>query len=257
MFIKPDLPERFYRVNGGDIEPIYELPKKAGGMRKPTLADAKKMGLMVSVTTICKIIPAPQLESWKKRIAIEQALTTPRLDDEPLDKFATRVANSLDDASGPAREFGSAIHAQIERELISPGTPCPPELDPFLPNVRLWIQENVRHVYGCECVVGDVMAGFAGRLDLHCQLASGHEAILDFKTSGNMELYPQFAPQLAAYGHCIKEQIWPKLITVLISSKEAGKIEVKTWDDSEHYWQVFQHSFEIWKYANNYYPNEA
>ena len=55
-------------------EPRHEIPKAKGdGMRKPTIADARKLKLLPSVTSILKVIDKPALTTWK----IEQACRRP------------------------------------------------------------------------------------------------------------------------------------------------------------------------------------
>ena len=60
---------------------MYTVPAKNGEPRATTLRDAKKMGLLPSVTTIMKAAASPGLEQWKMnqmmlaalRIAFEES----------------------------------------------------------------------------------------------------------------------------------------------------------------------------------------
>ena len=62
-----------------DGNACFEVPKaKGGGMRATTLADARKMGLYPSVTTIMGVMAKPQLDDWKLQQVAERAYANPQ-----------------------------------------------------------------------------------------------------------------------------------------------------------------------------------
>lgn len=264
MIVLQQKPNHYYRINEfGAIVPVYEIPKKSGqGKRKATLVDAKENGYLVSVTTVSNIIPKPSLENWKRVQGILAALTLPKVENEPLEKFAERVVEDAESVSDKAMEFGRIIHAQIEAELINPAMPCSEDIAPFMQGVRKWIREHVSRCISVEKVVGDVMLGFAGRLDLHCELnlPGFPEAVVDFKTTGlngrPPTWYLDWLCQLAAYGHCVKgktpHDAWPLLVSVAIDSKQPRPAMHNIWSDWETGWELFQHCLAIWQIVNNY-----
>src|SRR5690606_18937040 len=79
------------------------------------LRRARKEGLLPSSTTILKTLPKPALDTWKQTQAILAALTLPRLEGEDLDSFAQRVVKDMNQATSVAANFGTNIHAEIER----------------------------------------------------------------------------------------------------------------------------------------------
>jgi len=262
--VSPERASHWYLAKDGQIVPFYEMPKKDGsGMRAPTVKDAREKGLLVSISRIAGILPKPALNAWMQEQAIYAALTLPRPDDEPLDAFARRVVGDMESHSEKAREFGRRIHAQIEDELISPATPCADDIAPFMHGVREWIQNNVERVLGVEKVVGDVTLGIGGKLDLHCVLKPGVEAVVDFKTqgikNGKAAFYPEFLIQLCGYSHCImtKESTaaWPAMLSVVIDSINPGPVHVKAHTNHEEGWSIFMKCFDLWCYVNNYRPN--
>lgn len=260
MIINPDSSSHWYAPTENGFSPCYEVNKKnGGGTRRPTLADARKHGWLPSVTAICSVLPKPALVAWKQNLLIEAALSLPKTPDELVDEYARRVADDAETISEKAREFGTRIHNQIEAELICPGAWCHPDIDPFLKGVRLWIKEYVKRPIAVEAIVGSVTEGFAGKVDLYCEMNDGSEAIIDYKTSSTLGYYPEFSLQLSAYGHCLYQPQavlgWPRLITVLIPSKEPGPCDFRVWDQPDYYWDLFKKAKDIWCYVNNYSPN--
>jgi hypothetical protein len=77
-----------------DGTPTYEVLDANGNPRKTTLADARKLNLVPSVTTIIKCAAAPGLEAWKRNNPDWQKL------------------------SGDAADLGSTIHGCIECHLV-------------------------------------------------------------------------------------------------------------------------------------------
>lgn len=232
MIIKPDSSSHWYAPTENGFAPCYEVNKKKGGTRRPTLADARKHGWLPSVTAICSVLPKPNLVAWKNNLLIESALSLPKTPDEMLDAYARRVADDAESVSEKARAFGTRIHNQIEQELLVPGAWCHPEIEPFMIGVREWIEAYVDHPIAVESIVGSVVEGFAGKVDLKCELTDGSIGIVDFKTSSTGGYYPEFPLQLSAYGKCVSEYArWPRLISVLIPSKEPGPCDFRVWDE--------------------------
>jgi hypothetical protein len=62
-----------------DGTPLHQVPKADGkGMRDTTLADAKKLGLLPSVTGITDIVAKPALMNWKAAQVAAAAFENPR-----------------------------------------------------------------------------------------------------------------------------------------------------------------------------------
>lgn len=82
-----------------DGEPLHSVLSGRGEPRPTTLRDARKLGLLPSVTNILGVINKPELVEWKMTQAVLAALTLPRLEGEGEDAFARRV---VDDEIGRA-----------------------------------------------------------------------------------------------------------------------------------------------------------
>jgi len=96
MIIKPEQSSHYYWPDG---KPCYEVPNasKPGQMRKTTLADAKKLGLYPSPTTIMKILNNEVINNWRVNQALYHAMTTPSSEGESGDQYARRVSESMQD----------------------------------------------------------------------------------------------------------------------------------------------------------------
>lgn len=270
QLINPEKVSHYYKATESGIIPFYEMLGKNGKMRAPTVADAREFGLLVSISRIASMLPKPALNAWLQSQAIISALTLPRLPDEAVDVFAQRVVADMEAQSQVAMGFGTRLHAQIEQELLAwPGVypgECPEILEPYMTNVRSWIENNVTRVIGAEQIVGDLRFGIGGKLDLLCELnmPGNPMAVVDFKTqgikNGKPGWYPEFPLQLAGYAQCVKQkgpyEIWPQLISVVVDSKTPGPVHMKNWGDPESYWEVFLHCLEIFCYVNNYRPGK-
>ena len=87
---------------------------KPGEWRDATLADAKKLGLGPSVTTVQQILAKPGLEPWQMGQTIDAVLATPRLPDEPEDEWRARVRIKANEVRDKAADFGTQVHRAID-----------------------------------------------------------------------------------------------------------------------------------------------
>lgn len=260
MKIIPEKSCHWYKRDGS---PCFQVPKKSGdGFKDVTLREARELNLVPSVTTILRIIAKPELEAWKQEQCILAALTLPRQENEPLEAFAKRVVEDSQEQAGVAAGFGRAIHKQIELELNANHVlPIVPEVEPFMVHWRNWFRAEVEEVYATEKCVVNLEQGYAGTLDLHCKLKGLGSAVVDFKTQ-NLKpgkppaFYDEWLYQLAAYAKCVNaDVVWPKLVSVVINSKEPGPVFCHQWDDAQEGWQLFNAAFDLWKYQKGFDPS--
>ena len=114
--VKSSSGSHWYTPSG---QPCYEVPyadkKRAGLMRPTTLADAKKMNLRPSVTTILSTIHKQGLENWIIEQAMMSCLTLPRLDGESDALFINRLREDAKSTAREAASLGTATHRAIEK----------------------------------------------------------------------------------------------------------------------------------------------
>jgi len=240
----------YHRLTG---EPCHEVPRKDGnGMRKTTLADAKKMGcLLPSVTTVTNVLAAPALTVWLKRNAAIAAITTPRIDGESLDDFLDRVmavdSESIGDA---AKKLGSDVHDAIEKAIA--GQPFSFDLAPFIAPTL----EAVA-AFGKVTATEKIMLAkrYAGRCDCICE-GDTTVTVIDFKTTGASKLpaksYPEHRLQLAAYANIIETDKPIKTANIYISTARPGEIKVCVNEDWQADMAAFEKVVDLWAWSNSF-----
>lgn len=243
-----------------DKTPCHQVPNKSkpGELRPTTLTDARKLGLLPSVTSICKLLVKPQLESWKQEQAVLAALTLPRVAGEDDQTFAKRVVEDAESIALNAAQKGTKIHNAIERYLMT-GEKCVDEevahlVEPFYD----WSNANILDVKLCEAVLISP-DGYAGRLDLKADFAGLGIKYADFKsrkpTKGKIISYVDDGFQLSGYRRA-DQGFEFGCLSLLINSEEPSIPFVKEWTQEELIIgeEVFMHLFEIWKLVKNYTP---
>jgi len=240
-------------------ESCHEVPRAKGdGFRRTTLADARKMNLLPSVTSILSVLNKPGLETWKQEQAILAALTLPRLPDEPLEVFAKRVTVDMDAQSEAARAKGIAIHDGVADLLRGqPLTSLPPELSTLLEPIQKWIETNLIACLRIEEIVACPKMGVAGRLDLFAELIGLGPAIVDFKTqtikNGQPVFYDEWGLQLAAYRRLADGPDSDAALLSVIIDANTGAVFQQQWPVV--LLGIFEKLLAIWQWQKGYIPN--
>ena len=162
-------------------EPCHTVLAKNGNPRPTTLADARKLNLLPSVTTILDaVLRKPGLESWKTEQACLAVLTAPRLASEDLDAFVARVLGQegqQHQEAQLARQRGTLIHDALEN--LFQGQAVAAEILPLVQPAFQAISAYGQRVTTEKVLVGD---GYAGRTDLILE-APGAWWLFDYKTT--------------------------------------------------------------------------
>lgn len=233
--------------------------KTREGTRPTTLADAKKLGLYPSVTTILKAVARPALTQWLINTAVQAALTTPRRDGEDLDAFVERImAVDAQDESKKAMDLGSEVHAAIEEHCA--GRLFAPVYKPYV-DAAMKQLANVGKVVSTEKVLVHSM-GFAGRTDCILDTGTGMVTVNDFKTCKKLptkDAWPEHKLQVAAYAAALGSTGLERLQTAVlyISTTSPGETKLFRFEDFEwhKHWAMFKHVFALWCYLNSYEPS--
>ena len=218
----------WYRKDG---TPAYTVIGKNGQERNTTLRDARKEGLLPSVTSIIRCAAAPGLELWKSQQVLMAALTTDRLENEPEQAWIDRIIKDANEQSLKARERGTLIHAYVQ--------------DGFEGNLQQEgkiYYESARATVDAEC--GDLpwlcetsfsTERYGGKIDLH---NNGH--ILDLKTTEKdletIKTWDEHHMQLAAYDRQYGNKCGILYINVNTAASKLIWIDA---DDIEKGWQCF------------------
>lgn len=235
-------------------EPMHTVMAKGSGQpRATTIADARKLELVPSVTTILKTLNKPELTNWLIEQACLAVLTSPKQEGEELDAFVHRILHQdkvQDEERDAAAQRGTDLHQAIadslEHKSVDPK--WIPWILPMLDSLKL---SPVRR---CEYRV--VGAGYAGCVDL----IAGDQgvSVYDFKTTKRLPdkgSYIEHRLQLAAYAEALEQNgfVVKSTANVYISTLEPGKFTVHInppWNET--YDNGFEPILRYWQWANNF-----
>lgn len=240
-------------------EPCYEIRAKNGSMRPTTLRDARKLGLVPSVTTVLSVIAKPQLEVWKVKQGILAALTLERNPDESDESFIARVLRDSQEQARQAAEEGTRIHDAIESFYKVRAVPAQylphveavkREIALLFPHVHDWVAErSFAHALG-----------FGGKVDLHSPSTG---IVIDFKgKDGDFSDCKRLAYdqhwQLAPYQYGLELPL-TECANVFVSRTHPGAVTSHVWssDDMRDGLDVFEAALSLWKCINRYDSSQA
>lgn len=232
------------------------IAKSTGNPRPTTLADARKLNLLPSVTTILKILHKQGLVDWLIEQACLAVLTTPKPAEEPLDAFVQRVLHEervQDQEAAAARELGTDMHNGLE--ALFNGEQIEDDLRP-------WIEPAYQHVKAmCPVTLGVEKIvcgnGYAGKIDF---IGNGEDTtwIIDFKTTKKLPekgSWSEHRLQLAAYAmahQCIGAK---RTGNLYISTVDCGKF---VFHDNGDWLSDYECGFaplvQHWQWATGYRP---
>lgn len=236
-----------------DGSPQYTVTAKNGNPRATTLADARKMSLVPSVTTIIKSAASPGLEAWKLNQMLLAALTLPRIDGEPEEEFVQRVVKDSKEHAKMAAERGSAVHSAIESMYSG-----------------VMHSDYAEHQAGCyraielEYGITEFQPekafahefGFGGKVDLFSKEGKG--VVLDVKSKEfsdptKVQGFDEHMMQLAAYrmGLDLPDA---RCANVFVSVTNPGLVVVKEWsqEDLARGWAMFYALLKYWQAKNQH-----
>jgi hypothetical protein len=235
-----------------DGTPAYTTIGKTGE-RATTLRDARKLGLLPSVTTINGMLSKAGLDTWKQQQVLLAALTLPRQPDEPESDWLARVMQDSKATGREAAERGTAIHAVIESyfdQVYMPEKPAYLDaIDVALKDAfgsQLWLPEKSfgHHLgYGGKC---DLMA-----LPVN---GKGDGFVVDFKTKDTnldkVDVYFEHEMQLAAYREGLGVPAARcAIVFVNGTTNQVKLIEIEE-QKLQNGWECFQHLLRVYQIKN-------
>lgn len=239
-------------------EPCHEVARSDGkGMRATTLRDAKKIGLVPSVTNVLRILAKPALESWKQEQALLAVLTSPRLNGEADDAFVHRILKEervQSQEADAARQRGIRGHDALCKLFRG---------EEIESDIELWVMPAFEQLCrGSELVATEKFLAcehYGGQLDLiqSIERESPCFRISDFKFRRNIPKapYPEEELQCAAYANLLNH--WQGdtrgIITqnVYVSTTNCGEFAIMEhgfWTTT--YGQGFAPLLRYWQWAN-------
>lgn len=237
-------------------EPYYTLIGNNGKERPVTLRDARKLGLLPSVTSTMSMLPKPGLIVWQKRQVLMSALTLTRLPEESDDAYIARIMADANEQAMRARARGTAIHGAIERFIC--GQSIEDEYKVYVRSALVALTEHLQIdtiLDKCEAeksfACPDLMYG--GKVDLHSRDLN---IVADFKTKEFTEeterlAWDEQAIQLEAYRQGLGMPD-ARMINVFISTSVPGLVRVVEHEGDPKYWKIFLSCLNLWKAVKSY-----
>ena len=244
MIVRASESQHWYTRTG---DPAYTVKNKEGHQRPTTLRDARKLGLVPSVTTIIKCAASPGLEAWKLQQMMLAALTLPRAPEETEESFISRIQADSKEQAKMAAERGSEVHAALESFFETRHVTTK-----FSPAV-LGTESEIVKVFGdltWSAEKSFAMNGFGGKVDLHSR--DGQGVVIDFKTkeftSDKLPTgFEENTMQLAAYRQGLGLYS-ARCANVFISVNEPGLVHIVEWDEDDlnRGWKMFNGLLDYW-----------
>lgn len=255
-----------------DGSPFYEVAARDGHMRPVTLADARKVNAVPSVTTVRRISAQPQLEAWKTTQAVLAALTLPRIEGESSAALLARIRQDGAQQAVGAADEGTRIHNALEDAFHGRVYPAQYKshvdavmlrLGELFPTVHDWVSE----ASFCH------PSGYGGKIDLHSPSTG---IVVDYKgTEGQCWQDDQHAYkrvvedggvkdkrcdwdqyiQLAAYqdGKGLPHNV---CVNLFVSRTDPGFVAHRIWsvDEIAYGAEYFRRELALWQHVNRYAP---
>jgi len=241
----PSEASHWYRKDGSAA---HEIIGKDGNPRATTLRDARKEGLVPSVTSIIRCAAAPGLQQWKDTQTILACLTLPQNEGESERDYILRLKADSREQAQKAAMRGTQIHGWVEKGFRGET-----------------LEEDATRYYlsAQKCLLeacGDVKwhseksfatARYGGKVDLH-----NAEYLIDFKTTEKdletIKIWEEHEMQLAAYSVGLKGYDRKCGILYLHVITAEAKLIWMPVDKFQRGWNMFQALLAYWEAKNNF-----
>lgn len=236
--------------------PAYTIVGKNGKERNTTLADAKRLGLVPSVTTVmaCKA-DGYYLAKYKQDQLLEAAWET---EESNYNKWRAEVIEGSYKHRREAAQRGSEIHDALEHVYMT--GKMSDELDVDTRDICQGVIDFMESEFqGVKWIAEESFTsrfmGFGGRVDMH----SKHDNIvLDFKTKGKDDLsmvkaYDDHHMQTAAYAVGLDlDTPATKRYNLFVSTTTPGELKLTESTNFTREWGMFDALLDYWHLSNNY-----
>ena len=224
-----------------DGTPAYTIIGKNGKERNVTLRDARKLGLLPSVTTIIGCASSPSLTNWKIDQAILSALTLGRLEEETEKEYVDRIKADAQEQAKKAAERGTQIHAWVQEGFE--GKPVALAGTKYFTRAYHEVLEQTK-VNDWICEKPFATEKYGGKCDLH-----NEQYLLDIKTTdkpvADLKLWESHFMQLAAYRNGLK-LIIPCGILWINSVTAESRLVWAEEDELDKGWKMFNALLDYW-----------
>jgi len=233
--------------------------------RPPTVRDARKLGFLPSVTSICGQVESYSLGEWKINEAVKAAASIDYtgVTQSELDAYISVVRAKADEYTNEAADIGQAYHAAIDRFFDLGEVPE----NELFKKAALAIRDYMTESFGggvgkTEVNRASAACGFAGTPDLEWLCADGSVVIADVKTTDASKLkapYAKWKLQLGGYDKLTEDERMegtPVALVQLVVDRKTAELKPFPYDIAEDWKSAFCHQFEYWCIANKYDPRK-
>lgn len=251
----------YYKLDGS---PKYTITGKNGKERGTTIADAKKLKLVPSVTTIMDVQSKPALIMWLQNQLIEACIDTPFYEamwtKEEYKKYLIGQSKRVGEE---AATRGTYIHDKLENWALNG---CVNDnslsldihqavdlISEKFPEYTFYPEQSFAH-----------KDGFGGKVDLWGKNEDGDYVIIDYKTKDktsikDMVQYDDHRIQLAAYQRGLQLPKNTRRFNLFISvhPDNLGLCRLVECKEFDKYINLFYALKELWQLKNNYSPSEV
>lgn len=240
-----------------DGDARHTILSAKGEPRPTTLRDAKKFNWLPSVTTVMKVMAAPELDRWKQQQVLMASLTLPRNPGESDEQYCARIMEDAFKQVEDAADLGTQIHKALENHFQ--GMVYDPDMEPYVSPVKKWVADNGVKFLKHELRLVNAEIGYAGTTDALIE-KDGVLHVLDYKSRKTKSEY-KITPwgkepmQIAAYATIAGAT---RGVNLYISTTEPGRIG-EAWYDEEtiaREYEAFKHVCALWQHINNYKPKQ-
>lgn len=238
--------------------PRHTVIGKNGKERDTIITDARKLGLVPSVSTVKDLGVGFGLIEWMHNLLLDCAADNPYHPHEysTLDEWKKIVFSKYRTEKEKAPKRGTEIHNKLE-DYYKTGNICPIDEPYIVPTIELIEKTWPGVKFHAETTFADFEKGFGGCVDLH----SEEGIIIDFKTKDKTELtksmqYDDHRIQLVAYEIGLKlpkeSTRWNAFISTHKDTK--GKVLLVENKEFDKYEKMLYALINLWQVKNNYIP---
>ena len=226
-----------------DGNPQYTIIGANGKERDTDLRDARKLGLVPSVTTILKVAAAPALDIWKQQQLLKAVAEVPRIEGEPDKEWFSRIIKTSKEAGDKHMDRGTSMHNEIEDYFNKRQREYPD----FAKETYFAVVKE----FGSQNWITEksfAFDGFGGKVDLHAE-----DIVIDFKTKEVVDdktvCYDEQLMQLAAYRIGLE---LPDALCANVFVDLQGNVKIIKHDESDiqKAWLMFSHLLAFYRVKN-------
>ena len=238
--------------DGGNL--VAEVERSDGkGMRPTTIADARKLHLIPSVTTIISQLGKPGLDFWK----MQQLLAVVESHQSMIgtELWKTKLADISNEENSKYSKLGTDVHNKLEKYFLT-DRPLKGTEDIIINGVlgAMEILDLNVNTYEPELSFNH-KDGFGGKVDLTSRIDN---VVIDFKTKSvdhpnKTHVYDDYGMQLTAYRKGL-DMPTARCFNLLISVTNPGEIFLYQHSEENlvRYEKMFYNLLNYWKLVNKF-----